>query len=91
VRDDCGRSDRDRAATGMTTRAASTGAPRADAVRPDLVASIAGWWHGHLCADGAGSNLPTAVLIEVSERFGCSNEEAIRGICVGEQLYWGGA
>lgn len=92
MREDGGLSPGTPFAAGRSACAPGGGARRAGAsLRPELIASIARWWHEHLCAGGPAVNPPTAVLTEVSERFGCSSEEAIRGICVGEQLYWGGA
>lgn len=64
--------------------------PRARTGRPAVVAAIAGWWRERLATDPASRDGAAGKDVDiVSARFGCSADEAIRGICVGEQQYWG--
>jgi hypothetical protein len=60
-------------------------------IRPDIVAAIAHWWRQSLReAELRGEAPSTAELNQVVEQFHCSEEEALRGLTAGEQLYWGG-
>ena len=58
-------------------------------IRPEVVAEIAGWWRNRLdeCRDQR-LVLLEANIEETQAHFRCSPEEAIRGLCVGEQLHW---
>ena len=60
--------------------------------RPTLIREIARWWQRRLdeaAVDGEGLNPPSDSY--VMDKFQCSEEEALRGIGVGEQLHWGGS
>ena len=60
--------------------------------RPALIRDIARWWQRRLdeaTVDGEALNPPSDNY--VMDRFQCSEEEALRGIGVGEQLHWGGS
>ena len=58
--------------------------------RPKVIRKIARWWKQRLVeADANGEFLDLPVNSEVIVKFQCSEEEALRGLCVGEQLYWG--
>jgi len=57
-----------------------------------VVRQIARWWKQHLdTANANGEDLDPPSFSEVMAKFQCSEEEALRGLCVGEQLYWGGS
>jgi len=60
-------------------------------LRPENVRQIALWWQG--CLDGAsqeGNLLPESPpLSDVMRRFGCTEEEALRGLCLGEYRHFG--
>lgn len=61
-------------------------------IRPDIVAAIAHWWRQSLDeAESRGDASFTPEPNEVAAQFHCSEEEALRGLTAGEQLYWGGA
>lgn len=62
-----------------------------DPLRPRVVWEIARWWQGRLDAASDGEDhLPESPpLPEVMSRFGCSEEEALRGLCVGEHRHFG--
>ena len=61
------------------------------ALRPVVIEQIAHWWKESLDGAGqAGQVLAPADVSEIAARFHCSEEEAIRGLSVGEHLYWGG-
>ena len=56
-----------------------------------IIERIAHWWKQ--CLDEAGQTgkvLEPADLGEIAAKFQCSEEEAVRGLSVGEHLYWGG-
>jgi hypothetical protein len=60
-------------------------------IRPDIVAAIARWWRqclheAELRGDASFAPEPN----EVAAQFHSSEEEALRGLTAGEQLYWGG-
>lgn len=58
-------------------------------LRPRVIAEIAHWWLQCLdTAEETGGCAETANVSEVAAAFQCSTEEAIRGLVVGEQLYW---
>ena len=60
--------------------------------RPTYIREIARWWQRCLDAADAGAEMPNPPEIgEVMATFGASEEEAIRGLSVGEQLHWGGS
>ena len=60
-------------------------------IRPDVVAAIASWWRQSLHeAELRGEASPTPEPNEVAAQFNCSEDEALRGLTAGEQLYWGG-
>lgn len=61
-------------------------------LRPDFVRQIALWWQSCLDeADKQDNGLPESPpLPEVMRKFGCSEEEALRGLCVGEYRHFGG-
>jgi hypothetical protein len=60
-------------------------------LRPGVIVEIAQWWQQCLsAAERKSETLMPTDLGEVASRFQCSVEEAIRGICIGEQLHWGG-
>lgn len=63
----------------------------AEKLRPQVVREIALWWQGRLDAASDGDDhLPESPpLPEVMSRFGCSEEEALRGLCVGEYRHFG--
>ena len=59
-------------------------------IRPSVIGQIARWWKERLDAAAVdGEALEPPVWVEVMAEFGCSEEEALRGLCVGEHLYWG--
>jgi len=60
-------------------------------LRPAIIRQIARWWQQRL--DAADTEAAVLVLPDDSEimtKFQCSDEEALRGLSVGEQLHWGG-
>jgi hypothetical protein len=60
-------------------------------IRPDIVAAIARWWRQSLHeAESRDDASFTPEPNEVAAQFHCSEEEALRGLTAGEQLYWGG-
>jgi hypothetical protein len=60
-------------------------------LRPSVIVEVARWWRQCLStAEQQRETLTPADISEVEAMFQCSTEEAIRGICIGEQLYWGG-
>jgi len=60
-------------------------------IRPDIVAAIARWWRQSLHEAELRGEAPfTPEPNEVAAQFHCSEEEALRGLTAGEQLYWGG-
>jgi hypothetical protein len=63
----------------------------ASVLRPIVIEQIAHWWKDSL--DGAaqtGKVLEPADVGEIAAKFHCSEDEAIRGLSVGEHLYWSG-
>ena len=61
-------------------------------LRPMVIEQIAQWWKRSLDqADQTGEALQPPELGEITAKFQCSEEEAIRGLSVGDHLYWGGA
>lgn len=63
-----------------------------DKLRPDVVRQIALWWQGHLDEANRGENLlpESPPLPDVMRKFGCSEEEALRGLCLGEHRHFAG-
>lgn len=61
-------------------------------LRPNLVREIALWWQNRLdgASDGAGVLPQSPLLSEVMNKFGCSEEEALRGVCLGEYRHFDG-
>ncbi|HWZ42665.1 MAG TPA: hypothetical protein VNW97_04280 [Candidatus Saccharimonadales bacterium] len=61
-------------------------------LRPDLIREIALWWQNRLDGAGNGANgLPESPsLPEVMTKFACSEEEALRGVCLGEYRHFDG-
>jgi hypothetical protein len=60
-------------------------------IRPDIVSAIARWWRQSLQeAESQGHPSFTPEPNEVATQFHCSEEEALRGLTAGEQLYWAG-
>ena len=60
-------------------------------LRPVVIERIAHWWKQSLDEAGhKGEVLKPPDLSEISAKFQCSEEEAVRGLSVGEHLYWGG-
>ena len=60
-------------------------------LRPSVIVEIARWWQQCLStAEQESETLMSTDISEVKVMFQCSTEEAIRGICTGEQLHWGG-
>ena len=61
-------------------------------VRPQVVRDIALWWQGELdrfLAEGREApDLPSHP--EVMERFGCEEEESLRGVSLGEHRHFSG-
>jgi len=56
-----------------------------------VIEQIAHWWKESLDeASQTGKILEPADLIEIAAKFQCSEEEAVRGLSVGEHLYWRG-
>ena len=54
-----------------------------------MVRRIARWWEEQLAAQGTISlTAREADLAQIAREFGCSDEEALRGACVGEQRFW---
>ena len=64
----------------------------AERLRPNTVRQIAVWWQDQL--DNANrQNTPapeSPSLLEVMDKFNCSEEEALRGVCLGEYRHFGG-
>jgi len=61
-------------------------------LRPDLVRQIALWWQNRLdgASNGAEGLPPSPSLPEVMVKFDCSEEEALRGVCLGEYRHFDG-
>jgi len=60
-------------------------------IRPEGVAAVARWWRQSLEeAELRGEASVSPEPKEVAVQFRCSEEEALRGLTAGEQLYWGG-
>jgi hypothetical protein len=61
-------------------------------LRPDIVRQIALWWQNQLDgASNAATGLPESPsLPEVMAKFDCSEEEALRGVCLGEYRHFDG-
>ncbi len=60
-------------------------------LRPSVIGEIADWWRQRLrLAEQDSQTINTSDIKEVAMKFQCSIEEALRGLCLGEQLYWGG-
>lgn len=62
-------------------------------LRPDRIKDVSLWWQRRLdeaFARGEPLEEPPAVA-EVTAQFSCSEEEALRGLWVGEQRHWSGA
>lgn len=59
-------------------------------LRPIVIRRIAQWWQQSLTdVEANGGPLDEADFSEVMREFNCSEEEALRGVGVGEQLHWG--
>ena len=59
-------------------------------LRPSVIRQIAQWWQQILTdVEAEGEPLAEADFSEVMREFDCSEEEALRGVGVGEQLHWG--
>jgi len=64
----------------------------ASPLRPNVIVEIAHWWLQLLATAGETGRFPEAANVsEVTAAFKCSTEEAIRGLVVGEHLYWEGS
>ncbi|HEX9736942.1 MAG TPA: hypothetical protein VGG06_33670 [Thermoanaerobaculia bacterium] len=60
-------------------------------VRPRFVREIALWWQGELDRHAAGGETPDPPPHrEVMERFGCTEEESLRGVGLGEHRHFSG-
>jgi len=60
-------------------------------VRPKIVREIALWWQNELDrAALVGETLDPATHSEVMHRFQCSEEEALRGVALGEHRHFSG-
>lgn len=60
-------------------------------LRPEVIAAIGQWWQGCLRAASARDQVLTPPDVAyVAAKFGGSEEEAIRGLSVGEHLQWQG-
>ena len=60
-------------------------------MRPPVVREIALWWQGELDRGAAAGRTPALPAhLEVIELFGCSEEEALRGVGLGEQRHYCG-
>lgn len=69
-----------------------TGNRAGSELRPSVIAEIARWWQQ--CLGEAAQNgrvLEPADVNDVTAKFQCSDEEAIRGLGVGEHLHWAGS
>lgn len=61
-------------------------------VRPPIVRQIALWWQGELDRSRkSGEILDPPSHAEVMERFQCSEEEALRGVGLGEHRHFSGS
>lgn len=64
----------------------------AEKLRPDIVRQIAVWWQGQLDY-ATQQDIPppeSPPFPEVMNKFNCSEEEALRGVCLGEYRHFGG-
>lgn len=62
-----------------------------NAVRPEVIREIALWWQGQLdLAVLAGETPDPPSCSEVMLRFHCSEEEALRGVGLGEHRHFSG-
>ncbi len=60
-------------------------------VRPRMVREIALWWQAELARSVGGGHTPDPPPHrEVIDRFGCSEEEALRGVGLGEHRHFSG-
>jgi len=63
----------------------------ASPIRPQIIAEIAQWWQASLRdSENREGVLAPPEAGEVAARFECTEEEALRGLTAGEQLYFGG-
>jgi hypothetical protein len=60
-------------------------------LRPAVVREIALWWHGRLDeATHQADVLPESPsLPDIMQKFRCSEDEALRGLCLGEYRHFG--
>ena len=65
------------------------GMDEAAKVRPEFVRRIALWWQSELDRNAAKGRTPdTPSDGDVMKRFGCSEEEALRGVGLGEHRHF---
>ncbi len=60
-------------------------------VRPEVVRRIAHWWQGEMDRHAAQGEAPSPPAMgEVQVRFSCTEEEALRGLVLGEHRHFSG-